>query len=164
MAETKVILTKTVANLGHSGDVVEVKSGFARNYLIPQGLAFAWNKGAEKQILAMKRARLAQAVATREDAVAAKAAIEGTAVEIAAKVSESGKLFGSISAEQIAIALEDKAVVDPKAIEVESIKTTGEFPAKVALHPEITASFFVKVVAEGFPPFAAAGPRGLRGG
>ena len=148
MAETKVILTKTVANLGHSGDVVEVKSGFARNYLIPQGLAFAWNKGAEKQILAMKRARLAQAVATREDAVAAKAAIEGTAVEIAAKVSESGKLFGSISAEQIAIALEDKAGVDPKAIEVESIKTTGEFPAKVALHPEITASFFVKVVAE----------------
>ena len=148
MAETKVILTKTVANLGHSGDVVEVKSGFARNYLMPQGLAFAWNKGAEKQILAMKRARLAQAVATREDAVAAKAAIEGTAVEIAAKVSESGKLFGSISAEQIAIALEDKAVVDPKAIEVESIKTTGEFPAKVALHPEITASFFVKVVAE----------------
>ena len=148
MAETKVILTKTVANLGHSGDVVEVKSGLARNYLIPQGLAFAWNKGAEKQILAMKRARLAQAVATREDAVAAKAAIEGTAVEIAAKVSESGKLFGSISAEQIAIALEDKAVVDPKAIEVESIKTTGEFPAKVALHPEITASFFVKVVAE----------------
>ena len=148
MAETKVIRTKTVANLGHSGDVVEVKSGFARNYLIPQGLAFAWNKGAEKQILAMKRARLAQAVATREDAVAAKAAIEGTAVEIAAKVSESGKLFGSISAEQIAIALEDKAVVDPKAIEVESIKTTGEFPAKVALHPEITASFFVKVVAE----------------
>ena len=148
MAETKVILTKTVANLGHSGDVVEVKSGFARNYLIPQGLAFAWNKGAEKQILAMKRARLAQAVATREDAVAAKAAIEGSTVEIAAKVSESGKLFGSISAEQIAIALEDKAVVDPKAIEVESIKTTGEFPAKVALHPEITASFFVKVVAE----------------
>lgn len=148
MAETKVILTKTVANLGHSGDVVEVKPGFARNYLIPQGLAFAWNKGAEKQILAMKRARLAQAVATREDAVVAKAAIEGTAVEIAAKVSESGKLFGSISAEQIAIALEDKAVVDPKAIEVESIKTTGEFPAKVALHPEITASFFVKVVAE----------------
>ena len=148
MAETKVILTKTVANLGHSGDVVEVKSGFARNYLIPQGLAFAWNKGAEKQILAMKRARLAKAVATREDAVAAKAAIEGTTVEIAAKVSESGKLFGSISAEQIAIALEDKAVVDPKAIEVESIKTTGEFPAKVALHPEITASFFVKVVAE----------------
>ena len=88
MAETKVILTKTVSNLGHSGDVVDVKSGYARNYLFPQGLAFAWTKGAEAQIVAMKRARLAKAVATREDAVAAKAAIEGTTVEIAAKVTE----------------------------------------------------------------------------
>ncbi len=93
-------------------------------------------------------ARLAKAVATREDAVAAKAAIEGTTVEIAAKVSESGKLFGSVTAEQIALALSDKAAVNPKAIEVEPIKTTGDFPAKAALHPEITASFFVKVVAE----------------
>ncbi|MBT1173273.1 50S ribosomal protein L9 [Bifidobacterium sp. MA2] len=148
MADTKVILTKTVANLGHSGDVVEVKAGYARNYLIPQGLAFAWNKGAEAQIVAMKRARLAKAVATREDAVAAKAAIEGSAVEIAAKVSESGKLFGSISKEAIAMALLDKAPVDPKAITVEAIKTTGEFPAEVQLHPEIVAKFFVKVVAE----------------
>jgi large subunit ribosomal protein L9 len=141
MAETKVILTKTVSNLGHSGDVVDVKSGYARNYLFPQGLAFAWTKGAEAQIVAMKRARLAKAVA-------AKAAIEGTTVEIAAKVSESGKLFGGISNEAIAVALSDKAAVNPKAIEVETIKTTGDFPAKVALHPEITASFFVKVVAE----------------
>lgn len=148
MAETKVILTQTVANLGHSGDVVDVKSGYARNYLFPQGPAFAWTKGAEAQITAMKRARLAKAVATREEAIAAKDAIEGTTVEIAAKVSESGKLFGGISNEAIAIALSDKAPVNPKSIEVETIKTTGDFPAKVALHPEITASFFVKVVAE----------------
>ena len=152
MAETKVILTQTVANLGHSGDVVAVKAGYARNYLIPQGMAFAWTKGAAAQIEAMRRARLAKAVATREDAVAAnvaaKAAIEGTTVEIAAKVSESGKLFGGISADAIAKALADKAAVDPKAITVEVIKTTGEFPATVALHPEITASFTVKVVAE----------------
>lgn len=148
MAETKVILTKTVANLGHSGDVVEVKSGYARNYLIPQGLAFAWSKGAASQIEAMRRARLAKAVATREDAVAAKAQIEGSVVEIAAKVSESGKLFGGISADKIAAALGAKAQVDARAISVETIKTTGEFPAKVSLHPEITASFTVKVVAE----------------
>ena len=148
MAETKVILTQTVSNLGQSGDVVTVKAGYARNYLIPQGMAFAWTKGAAAQIEAMRRARLAKAVATREDAVAAKAAIEGTTVEIAAKVSESGKLFGGISAGAIAKALADKAAVDPKAIEVEVIKTTGEFPATVALHPEITASFTVKVVAE----------------
>ena len=148
MAETKVILTQTVSNLGQSGDVVTVKAGYARDYLIPQGMAFAWTKGAAAQIEAMRRARLAKAVATREDAVAAKAAIEGTTVEIAAKVSESGKLFGGISADAIAKALADKAAVDPKAIEVEVIKTTGEFPATVALHPEITASFTVKVVAE----------------
>ena len=148
MAETKVILTQTVSNLGQSGDVVTVKAGYARNYLIPQGMAFAWTKGAAAQIEAMRRARLAKAVATREDAVAAKAAIEGTTVEIAAKVSESGKLFGGISAEKIAIALSSKVEVNPKNITVEPIKTTGDFPATVALHPEITASFFVKVVAE----------------
>ncbi|KAE8126884.1 MULTISPECIES: 50S ribosomal protein L9 [Bifidobacterium] len=148
MAETKVILTKTVANLGHSGDVIEVRPGYARNYLIPQGLAFAWSKGAAAQIESMRRARLAKTVATREDAVAAKTAIEGVTVQVAAKVSESGKLFGGVSAEKIAAALAPKAAVDPKSIAVETIKTTGEFPATVALHPEISASFTVKVVAE----------------
>jgi large subunit ribosomal protein L9 len=148
MAETKVILTKTVAQLGHSGDVVTVKAGYARNYLIPQGLAFQWSKGAADQIESMKRARLAKAVATREDAVAAKTAIDGAVVEIPAKVSESGKLFGGISTVDIASALESKAAVDPKSIKVETIKSTGEFPATVALHPEISASFTVKVVAE----------------
>ena len=148
MAEIKVILTKSVSNLGHSGDVVEVRPGYARNYLIPQGLAFAWSKGAAAQIDSMRRARLAKSAATREDAVADKAAIEGTIVEIGAKVSESGKLFGGVSAEKIAAALASKVVVDPKAIKVAAIKSTGEFPATVALHPEISSSFIVKVVAE----------------
>ena len=147
MAETKVILTKSVNHLGHPGDVVSVKAGYARNYLIPQGLGFAWSKNAAAQIEAMKRARLAKAVATREEAVAAKELIEGSVVEIAAKVSESGKLFGGISADKIAIAL-SKAAVNPKNITVDPIKTTGEFAATVALHPEISASFTVKVVAE----------------
>ena len=148
MAETKVILTKSVNHLGHPGDVVSVKAGYARNYLIPQGLGFAWSKNAAAQIEAMKRARLAKAVATREEAVAAKELIEGSVVEIAAKVSESGKLFGGISAGKIAIALASKAVVNPKNITVDPIKTAGEFAATVALHPEISASFTVKVVAE----------------
>ena len=146
MANTKVILKKSVTDLGHAGDIVEVKNGYARNYLIPQGLAFAWSKGAAAQ--AMKRARLAKAVATREGAVEAKGIIEGIAVEIPAKVSESGKLFGGISNDQIAKALADKVAVDPRAITVEKIQTLGEFPATVALHPEISANFFVKVVAE----------------
>ncbi len=148
MAETKVILTKTVANLGHSGDVVEVRPGYARNYLIPQGLAFRWTKGAAAQIEAMRRARLARTIATRQDALAAKTAIDGVTVEIAAKVSESGKLFGGVSADAIAASLADRAPVDPKSIKVDPIKTTGEFPATVALHPEVSASFTIRVVAE----------------
>ncbi|MFT8704621.1 50S ribosomal protein L9 [Bifidobacterium aquikefiricola] len=146
--ETKVILTTTVTNLGHSGDVVAVKSGFARNYLIPQGQAFLWSKGAAAQIESMQRARRAKALATREDAVAAKNAIEGTTVEISAKVSESGKLFGGISNDRIVEALASKAAVSAKAIQIDPIKTTGEFAAKVALHPEISANFTVKVVAD----------------
>ncbi len=145
--ETKVILTDTVTDLGHKGDVVAVKPGYARNYLIPQGLAFAWSKGAAAQIEAMQRARRAKSLATREDAVAAKNAVEGQSVEISARVSDSGKLFGGISNEAIAQALRPLADVDPRTISVESIKTTGEFPATVALHPEITANFTVKVIA-----------------
>lgn len=91
----KVILRKEVRNLGMPGDTVEVKAGYARNFLIPQGEAFAWSEKAGKQIEQMQRARRAQALANREDAVAAKAAIEGKVVEISAKVSESGKLFGA---------------------------------------------------------------------
>ena len=144
MATTKIILKKSVNNLGHAGDIVEVKAGYARNYLIPQGYAFPWTKGAAAQAEAMKRARLAKAIATREGAVEAKQIIEGTAVEIFAKVSESGKLFGGISNEQIANALAEKVAVDPKGITVEKIQTLGEFPATVALHPEISANFFVK--------------------
>ena len=144
----KVILLKDIKGTGKKDQIIEASDGFARNYLFPQGLAFAWSKGAAAQIEAMKRARLAKAVATREEAVAAKEIIEGSTVEIAAKVSESGKLFGGISAEKIAIALSSKVEVNPKNITVEPIKTTGDFPATVALHPEITANFFVKVVAE----------------
>ena len=144
----EVILIKDVDKLGYANDIVDVRPGYANNYLIPQGLGFAWSKNAAAQIEAMKRARLAKAVATREEAVAAKGLIEGSVVEIAAKVSESGKLFGGVSADKIAIALSSKAAVNPKNITVDPIKTTGEFAATVALHPEITASFTVKVVAE----------------
>lgn len=147
--ETKVILKATVAGLGHSGDVVDVKPGYARNFLIPQGLAFPWTKGAAAQIEQMQRARRAKTLATREDAVAAKGVIEGAVVEIAAKVSESGKLFGGVSAATIAEAVADKGVnVEASALSVSPIKTTGEFPVKAQLHPEIIANFTVKVIAE----------------
>ncbi|MFR1605636.1 MAG: 50S ribosomal protein L9 [Bifidobacterium pseudocatenulatum] len=124
-----------------------VKAGYARNYLIPQGLACMVQERCRPDRGHEARSS-GQGRATREEAVAAKELIEGSVVEIAAKVSESGKLFGGISADKIAIALSSKADVNPKNITVDPIKTTGEFAATVALHPEITASFTVKVVAE----------------
>ena len=84
----QVILTSNVQNLGQSGDTVHVKAGYARNFLFPQGLAFEWSKGAGKQIEQLQRARRAKALASREDAVAAKSAIEGSTVMLTAKVSE----------------------------------------------------------------------------
>jgi large subunit ribosomal protein L9 len=147
--ETKVILRKTIATLGRPGDVVTVKPGYARNYLIPQGIAFEWSKGAASQIEQMQRARRAKELASREDAVAAKAQIEGTTLEFAAKVSESGKLFGGVSAEKIASELSKKGVaVDAKLLKFDPIKTTGDYAATAQLHPEITAQFTIKVVAE----------------
>ncbi|MBF1678012.1 MAG: 50S ribosomal protein L9 [Scardovia wiggsiae] len=148
----KVILREDVSELGQPGDTVEVKAGYARNFLIPQGAAFMWSEKAGKQIEQMQRARRAKALQTREDAVAAKAVIEGTVVEIAAKVSESGKLFGGISTDKVAQALSaavaEAGSVDPKGITVESIKATGEYPASVKLHPEISAQFTVRVTEE----------------
>ena len=139
MATTKIILKKSVNNLGHAGDIVEVKAGYARNYLIPQGYAFPWTKGAAAQAEAMKRARLAKAIATREGAVEAKQIIEGTAVEIFAKVSESGKLFGGISNEPVSYTHLDVykrqsttssvAVLPPKNF---SARVTGDSPASPA--------------------------------
>lgn len=147
---TKLILTKTVANLGQPGDTVDVKPGYARNFLIPRGLAFRWTEGASKQIEQMQRARRAKALASREDAVAVKNAIEAQqVVTIAAKVSESGKLFGGVNAAKVADALRASGyAVEASAVTVAPIKSTGEFPATVQLHPEISASFTVKVVAE----------------
>ena len=128
MAESKVILTQTVANLGHSGDVVAVRSGYARNYLIPQASP-SRGPSAEAQIVQMKRARLAKAVATRRMPSPPRPPSRHYRRD-RCQVSESGKLFGSVTAEQIALALSDKAAVNPKAIEVEPIKTTGDFPLR----------------------------------
>ena len=102
---SKLILTSEVTGLGSAGDVVEVKNGYARNYLIPQGFAVAWSRGGEKQIDSIKAARAARELATLEEAQALKAKLEGTAVKLTVKAGREGRLFGSVKTADIADAV-----------------------------------------------------------
>ena len=105
MATTKLILTHDVPNLGHAGEVVEVKAGYARNYLVPRGFAAKWTAGAQKQIDQIAAARRRHEIATIDDARAVRDALQGAVVEISGKVGNSGRLFGAVSAAAIADAL-----------------------------------------------------------
>jgi large subunit ribosomal protein L9 len=133
----KVILTNEVSGLGSAGDVVEVKNGYARNYLLPQGFAVAWSRGGEKQVADIKQARAARELASVEDAQALKAGAEG-------------RLFGSVKTGDIADAIAAAGVgsVDKRTIEIAgAIKSTGSFEATVKLHEGVVANIALKVVA-----------------
>ena len=147
----KVILTEEIRGLGTRGDVVTVKDGYARNYLLPKNLAREATTSNLKQIEHERRkwALLAQ----EEKAVAQKAAdaVKGVKVQIEKRVGEHGQLFGSVTANEIADALEAKGVnVDKRRIELEHpIKTLGVHDVEVRLHREVTAQIQVEVVAQG---------------
>ena len=152
MAETKVILTKTVSNLGHSGDVVDVKSGYARNYLFPRKLAAV----ADASAVNMARGKEAAAdFHEAENVAAAKALaakIEGKTVTIKAKGGASGRLHGKVTGKEVAEALAALAgaPIDKKKIELETkdIKDAGVFNGKVRLYVGVVASFKIQVEVE----------------
>ena len=147
---SKLILTNEVSGVGSAGDVVEVKNGFARNYLIPQGLAVVWSRGGEKQVEQIRAARTARELATLEEAQALKSKIEGTKVKLAVKVGRDGRLFGSVKTDHIAAAVESAGVgvIDKRKIEIANpIKFTGEHEATVRLRDDIVATITVQVVA-----------------
>ena len=149
----KLILTADVEHLGSSGDIVEVKDGYARNFLLPRGMAIAASRGAERQAEEIRRGREQKAVKGREHAVELKTAIEGLGpVPLSVKAAaDTGKLFGSVTTADVVAAIKsaggpnlDKRTVQlPKA----HIKTTGTHPIAVRLHPEIDASVSLEVVA-----------------
>lgn len=146
----KLILTHEVTGLGEPGDVVEVKDGYARNYLIPRSLATPWTKGAESQVSAIRKARKAREIATREDAEAAAASIQSKTYTIEAHSGESGRLFGAVTTAEIAEAVKAAGApaVDKRKIEVgQPIKALGEYTVSVRLHPEVSAKINLKVVA-----------------
>ena len=146
----KIILTHEVTGLGAAGDVVEVKDGYARNYLLPRSLAMPWTKGAEKDITAIRRARKAREIATLDEAKATRDALEAKTIVVAAKAGTAGRLFGAVTATEIAaaVAAAGSVTVDKRRIEVaQAIKSTGEYTVQVRLHPEVSAKVAVKVVA-----------------
>lgn len=145
----KIILKKEVANLGEAGDVVEVKSGYGRNYLIPQGFAAAATPSALKQLEETKRQRAHKEAKLIADAEALAAKIAATPVTVAVKVSESGKIYGSVTTAQIEEALKAAGVeVDKKNITLGEIKTVGEYEGTVKCYKAVKATVKVTVVAE----------------
>ena len=146
----KLILTSEVVGLGAPGDIVEVKDGYGRNYLIPRGFAMPWTKGGETQVVAIKRARDAREIRDLGHAQEVKAQLEDLAVVVNAKAGDTGKLFGSVTNADVVAAVRKAGgpLLDKRAIEVAAIKTVGSHKATVRVHPEVTASVTFEVVAD----------------
>ncbi|MCW6009706.1 50S ribosomal protein L9 [Micromonospora sp. CPCC 205371] len=145
----KVILTQEVSGLGTPGDIIEVKDGYGRNFLLPQGFAIAWSKGAEKQVTVIKRARDAREIRDLGHANEVKAQLEGLKVSLSARAGDGGRLFGSITPAEVVDAVKAAGgpVLDRRRLELPGhIKALGAHQVRVRLHPEVTAKFDVNVV------------------
>ncbi|BAU84620.1 50S ribosomal protein L9 [Streptomyces laurentii] len=146
----KIILTHEVSGLGTAGDVVDVKDGYARNYLVPRGFAIRWTKGGEKDVAQIRRARKIHEIATIEQANEIKAQLEGTKVRLAVRSGDAGRLFGSVTQADIADAIKTAGgpAVDKRRVELGSaIKTLGSHQVSVRLHADVIAKLGVEVVA-----------------
>ncbi len=144
----KIILKKEVANLGEAGEVVEVKTGYALNYLVPQGYAAVGTPSALKQHEETIRQRAHKEAKLVADAQALASKIEAVNITVSAKVGESGKLYGAVTAAQVAEVLAAAGVeVDKKNIAVSDIKELGEFEGKVKCYKGVFANIKVNVVA-----------------
>lgn len=144
----KLILTSEVEGLGAPGDIVEVKDGYGRNYLIPRGFAMPWTKGGEKQVVAIKRARDAREIRDLGHAQEVKEQLEALAVVVNAKAGETGKLFGSVTNADVVAAVRKAGgpLLDKRAIDVAAVKTVGTHKASVRVHPDVTATITFEVV------------------
>lgn len=144
----KLILTQDVSGLGESGDIVEVKDGYGRNYLVPRGSAIVWSQGAEKQIEQIKRARAAREIRGLDHAQEVRQALEALEVTIAARAHD-GVLFGSVTEKDVveAIRAAGGPAIERRSVELPGhVKAVGPLAAQVRLHPEVVASVSVNVV------------------
>ena len=144
----KLILTHEVSNLGEPGDIVDVKDGYGRNYLLPRQFAIRWTKGAAKQVESIKAGRDARAVHDLEEAQNIKGRLEAEPINVGAHAGEGGRLFGAVTVSDIADALQSVGVsVDKRRIEVGNpIKSVGAHEVAVRVHPEVSASVRLNVV------------------
>lgn len=148
----KLILTADVSGLGGPGDIVEVKDGYGRNYLLPRQLAIVANKGAEKQVQTIRRAQTARAIRGMDHAQEVKAALQSIdPVPFRAKAAAgSGKLFGSVTTADVVSAVKAAGgpVLDKRSVELSGhIKTVGKHSVSVRLHPDVTVDFQLEVTS-----------------
>ncbi|HEX3224222.1 MAG TPA: 50S ribosomal protein L9 [Nocardioides sp.] len=145
----KIILTQEVTGLGQPGDVVEVKDGYGRNYLLPRGVAIRWTRGGEKTVDSIKRARASRAVRDQEHADQIKGRLEAGPVDVKVKAGSTGRLFGAVTTTEIAGALAAVAGedVDRRAIALGNpIKTLGAHSVSVRLHDDVSATVALNVI------------------
>jgi large subunit ribosomal protein L9 len=146
----KLILTQEVAGLGGPGDVVEVKDGYGRNYLVPRGAAIRWTRGGEKQVTSIKRGREVREVRDLGHAGELKTELERLSLKLPVRAGNGGRLFGAVTGSDIVAAVSKAGgpAVDKRRIEIgQPIKTVGDHQVTVRLHPEVVATLTVQVVA-----------------
>jgi large subunit ribosomal protein L9 len=146
----KLILTAAVDKLGLAGDVVEVKDGYGRNFLVPRGFAIRWTRGGEKQIAGIKRSRDAREIRGMDHANEVRAQLEGLSIELSVRAGDTGKLFGAVTANDIVGAIRSAGgpAVDKRAVEIgRPIKTVGTHTIGIKLHDAVTAHVPLEVVA-----------------
>ena len=146
----KVILTNEVSGLGSAGDVVEVKNGYARNYLVPRGYAVNWTKGGEKQVEQIRQARESRELKTAEEAASLKASLEAAIVKVTVKAGADGRLFGSVRPADVADAVQAQGIgsIDKRKVEFPTpVKSTGDHQVTVRLGDDVVAKIKLQVIA-----------------
>ena len=145
----KLILNQEVAGLGAPGDVVEVKDGYGRNFLVPRGFAQLWTKGADKQIATIRRAREVREVRDTAHATEIKTQLASLTVKLPARSGDGGRLFGSITSADVVSAVEAAGgpKLDRRLVQLPTpIKSLGQHTVTVKVHPEVEATLTLEVV------------------
>ena len=148
----KLILTQEVGGLGSAGDIVEVKDGYGRNFLIPRGFAIRWTKGGERTVESIRKARSSREVRDLDHAQEIKARLEGTTVNLPVRAGAGGRLFGAVTVGDIAGAINsaagEKDAIDKRKIIVGNpIKSLGSHQVTVKVHDDVDATVNLNVVA-----------------